>query len=167
MTEDDWPLIYTLAGKLTLDSKLRVFQYKVLNNILYLNKSLYKMKSVDTPLCTFCQRETINHLFLECECSKTLWSDIQNWLEGDLRNINSRDVVLGFVERQFYVRMENFSLLRYKGLIYINRLSNKSVRFEGFKVYIKGIMKIEEKIASKNNKLPQHFQKWDLLRGRF
>ena len=40
VTEDDWPLIYTLAGKLTLDSKLRVFQHKVLNNILYLNKSL-------------------------------------------------------------------------------------------------------------------------------
>ena len=62
---------------------------------------------------------------------------------------------------------------------YINRLSNKSVRFERFKVYIQGIMKIEEKIASKNNKkieekiasknnkLPQHFQKWDLLGGRF
>ena len=101
VTEDDWPLIYALAGKLTLDSKLRVFQYKVLNNILYLNKSLYKIKLADTPLCTFCQREeeTINHLFLECEYSKTLWSDIQNWLEDDLPNINSRDVVLGFVER--------------------------------------------------------------------
>ena len=30
VTDDDWPLIYTLAGKLTFDSKLRVFQYKVL-----------------------------------------------------------------------------------------------------------------------------------------
>ena len=27
-------------------------------------------------------------------------------------------------------------------------------------------MKIEEKIALKNNKLPQNFQKWDLLGGR-
>ena len=169
MTEDDLPLIYTSAGKLTLDSKLRVFQCKILSKILYLNKSLYKMKLADTSLCTFCQREgeTINHLFLECEYSITLWSDIQNWLEGDLPNINSQDVVVGFVERQFYGKMENFLLLLYKSFIYINRLSNKSVRFEGFKVYIKGIMKIEEKIASKNNKLPQHFQKWDLLGGRF
>ena len=30
VTEDDWPLMYILASKLTLDSKLRVFQYKVL-----------------------------------------------------------------------------------------------------------------------------------------
>ena len=76
-------------------------------------------------------------------------------------------MVLGFVERQFYGRVENFLLLLYKRFIYINRLSNKSVKFEGFKVYIKRIMRIEEKIASKNNKLPQHFQKWDFLGGRF
>ena len=114
VTEDDWPLIYTLAGKLTLDFKLRVFQYKVLNDILYFNKSLYKMKLADTPLCTFCRREeeTINHLFLECQYS--LWSDIQNWLEGGLPNVNSRDVVLGFVKRQFYGRIDNFLLLLYK-----------------------------------------------------
>ena len=114
------------------------------------------MKLADTPLCTFCQweEETINHLFLECEYSKTLWSDIQNWLEDDLPNISSRDVVLGFVGGQFYGRMENFLLLLYKRFIYVNRFSNKSFKFEGFKVYIKGIMKIEEKTASKNNKLP-------------
>ena len=101
-----------------MDSKLRVFQYKVLNNILYLNKSLYKMKLADTPVCTFCQREeeTINHLLKECEYSKTLWNDIQNWLEGDLPNIKSWSVVLGFVERQFYGRMENFLLLLLKDL---------------------------------------------------
>ena len=168
VTEDDWLLIYTLAGKLTLDSKLRVFQYKVLNNILYLNKSLYEMKLADAPLCTFCQREEeiINHLFPECEYSKTLWSEIQNWLKGDLPNINSRDVVLGFVLRLFCGRMENVLLLLYKRFIYIKRLSNKPVRFERFKVKIESIMKVEEKIASKSNKLPQHFQKWDLLGGR-
>ena len=144
-----------------------MFQYKVLNNILYLNKSLYKMKLADTLLCTFCQREeeTINHLFPECEYSTTLWNDIQNWLEGDLPILNPQNVVFGLVERQFYGKMENFLLLLHKRFIYIDRLS-KSVRFEGFKVYIKGMMKIEEKIASKNNKLPQHFQKWDLLSGR-
>ena len=119
------------------------------------------MKLADTSLCTFCQQEeeTNNYLFPECEYSNTLWSDIQNWLEGDLPNIYSLNVVLGFVERQFYGRTENCLLLLYRRFIYINKLSKKSVRFEGFKVYIKGIMKIEEKIASKSNRLPQHFQK--------
>ena len=126
-----------------------------------MNESLFKMKLADTLLCTFCQREkeTVNHIFLECEHSKSLWNDTQNWLEGDLPNINSLNVVLGFVERQFYGRTENFLLLLCKRFTDFNRFSNKCVRFEGFKVSIKGIMKIEQKIASKNNKLPQHFQK--------
>ena len=104
--------------------------------------------------------------FQSGEYSKTLWSEIQNWLKGDLPNINSRDVVLGFVLRLFCGRMKNVLLLLYKRFIYIKRLSNKPVRFERFKVYIESMMKVEEKIASKSNKLPQHFQKWDLLGGR-
>ena len=105
VTEHDWPLIYTLADKL-----MGMFQYKVLNNILYLNESLFKIKLADTLLCTFCQREeeTVNHIFLECEYSKSLWNDTQNWLEADLPNIDSLNVVLGFVERQLCGRTENF-----------------------------------------------------------
>ena len=47
--DEHWPTIYTLASKLTIDSKMRIFQYKILNNILYLNKELYKMKIADSP----------------------------------------------------------------------------------------------------------------------
>ena len=40
-----WPKIYTLASKCTIEIKTRVFQYKILNNILYLYKQLYKIRS--------------------------------------------------------------------------------------------------------------------------
>ena len=39
-----WPKIYTLASKCTIETKTRVFQYKIWNNILYLNKQFYKMR---------------------------------------------------------------------------------------------------------------------------
>ena len=73
--DEYWPRIYTLASKLTIDSKMRIFQYKILNNILYLNKALYKMKIADSPLCTFCSQEDemIEHIFLSCKYSKRLW----------------------------------------------------------------------------------------------
>ena len=131
---DYWALIYTLASKLTLDSKMRVFQYKILNNILYLNQSFDNMKLADMPLSTFCQlkEETISDLFLECNCSKTLSTKIRNWLEGGLPNLNCQNVVLGFVEGQFSGKTQNFLLLLYKRLIYNNRFSEKSIRFEGF-----------------------------------
>ena len=39
----DWKNIYLLPGRVTLDTRTRAFQYKILNRILYTNKILYKM----------------------------------------------------------------------------------------------------------------------------
>ena len=50
----DWKEIYLIPHKVTLDIGIRIFQYKLLNCILYTNNLLYKMKLSETPLCTFC-----------------------------------------------------------------------------------------------------------------
>ena len=44
--DEYWPTIYTLASQLTIDSKMRIFQYRILNNILYLNKALYCLTKI-------------------------------------------------------------------------------------------------------------------------
>ena len=41
----------------TIDTKLRIFQYKILNNILCVNKMLFKFRKVESPLCSFCKAE--------------------------------------------------------------------------------------------------------------
>ena len=75
----DWEKIYLLPFKTTLDSKLREFQYKILNRILYTNKMLFKFKKVDSPLCDFCEKEleTIEHLFFLCTKVCTFWDDLK------------------------------------------------------------------------------------------
>ena len=37
----DWKTIYLLPRIATVDTTIRVFQYKLLNNVLFLNKMLY------------------------------------------------------------------------------------------------------------------------------
>ena len=39
----------------TKDSRLPVFQYKLLNNVLYLNKMFFRFGKIDSPLCFFCK----------------------------------------------------------------------------------------------------------------
>ena len=58
-------LVYTLPRKVTIDTSTRIFQYKILNNILYLNNRLYKMTITENPLCSLCgdDLETILHFF--------------------------------------------------------------------------------------------------------
>ena len=53
----DWKNIYTLPRVVTVYNKIRVFQYKLLNNILFLNKMLSKFGIVSRSLCSFCNSE--------------------------------------------------------------------------------------------------------------
>ena len=43
----DWKKVYMIPRKCTIDSHTRIFQYKILNNILYLNDRLFKMNLVE------------------------------------------------------------------------------------------------------------------------
>ena len=47
--------IYFLIRNTTLNTKARMFQYKVLHNILYANKILFEFGKVTSPRCSFCK----------------------------------------------------------------------------------------------------------------
>ena len=61
-----WDKAYTLPYNTTIESTTRVFQYKILNSVLYLNKKLHRMKLAESALCDLCKLypETISHLSL-------------------------------------------------------------------------------------------------------
>ena len=47
-----------------IEPSSRSFQYKILNNVLFLNKRLYKFNVVTSPLCSLCtvENESIGSL---------------------------------------------------------------------------------------------------------
>ena len=57
-----WKDIYILSHKVTVNAYLRSFQYKILNNLLYLNKKLENFGLSNTELCSFCTMEEIMSL---------------------------------------------------------------------------------------------------------
>ena len=63
----DWKKLYSLA----FDTKLREFQYKILNLIIFTNEKLHRFKMVDSPLCAFCnaEEESLEHLLYFCKVS--------------------------------------------------------------------------------------------------
>ena len=74
----DWKNIYLLVRIVTNDSKLRAFQFKLLNNVLYSNKMLFKFGKSGRPLCSFCNLKDENpyHLFSECSHTNFLWKQL-------------------------------------------------------------------------------------------
>ena len=66
---------------------MRSFQYKILRNILFLNKKLYLFGITKSPLCSYCNAydETPIHLFCECNSTKYLWLQLSRHFRSDLK----------------------------------------------------------------------------------
>ena len=77
--EIEWKCIYLMPRRVTIDTNLRIFQYKILNNALYLNEKLFKLKIVSSPLCSFCnsENETPIDIFYSCNQTESPWSKLQ------------------------------------------------------------------------------------------
>ena len=58
-----WCSVYLLSARESIESKIRMFQYKILKNVLYLNQRLSDINIVGSSLCSQCKKEpeTISH----------------------------------------------------------------------------------------------------------
>ena len=122
----EWTSVYKRVYKYTNNPRLREFQFKILNNYLYLNKDLHRFNIVESSLCTFCKSvtESLEHFFVECKYSKLFFQDINSWLDDShikLPILNLENVILGIAENV----MQGFLFLLYKYVLYNMRLRNK------------------------------------------
>ena len=161
--ELDWRVIYTLPRKVTTNTYLRSFQYKILNNILYLNEKLFVFGLSTTSSCSFCNSfgENITHLFCDCTITQCLWKKLQLKLKDDitLLPLTPQAAIFGFLEGncQSYL-IQNHILLISKLYIYKSR-KNKFLSSTCLLKEISKIKNIEKKFAYANEKKTLHIKK--------
>ena len=163
--EEEWRNIYTLKAKVTVCTSLRIFQYKILNNILYLNARLFKMHMVDSGLCSLCNsaEESVLHLFLECRISSALWLQVQSWCTGviTLPDLSPKIIYFGINSGTFEnLALNNHIVLLYKKFLYDYRNNACGISLRSFQHYLFWIQEIERKIEARKNKLTCHHKKW-------
>jgi len=98
--EIDCEKVYTLAFQCTLDTKIREFQYKILNCIIFTNENLNLIGVVESPNCTFCQEatESVEHLLFSCRITSNFWKHVLSWLRDNdvhVGIINEPDIIFG------------------------------------------------------------------------
>ena len=84
-TSINWEKVYSLPFRTTLDSKLREFQCKILNNIVFTKDKLFRFGLSQSPNCMFCNEEpeSIEHLLSRCKVSSEFWKDVLSWLKDN------------------------------------------------------------------------------------
>ena len=81
-----WTAIYMLPRFVTYNIYLRSFQYKILKNVLFINKKLHNFLIKPSPLCSFCNLsdETPLQIFYECDAVKCLWADLVQCFQNNI-----------------------------------------------------------------------------------
>lgn len=164
----DLEAIYELPFKITIENKLRSFQYKLIHNILPTNQRLYKMKIKASPVCELCNyvNETLEHMFCECPNVKQFWiMAIEWWNVKRFENINPKpiEILYGYKpgSSSFYALNHFFLIGKYH--IYLSKIKSENPMFEVFLCLLKSKIQSEREIAIRNGNYNKHRNKWTTL----
>ena len=147
---------FILPHSVALESYVKAFQYKILNNILYTNTKLCKIGFRADDLCTFCEaeRETLYHLLYQCTYARQFWNDFKLYwfcLANQVVHLTLENVLFGRLSTQ----CPSHTLLNY--LIIIGKLflwdcRRKQIhpKIQGYQNKIAIKYEIERKINKKN-----------------
>ena len=160
-----------LPRLVTHNTYMRSFQYKILNNILYLNKKLHIFGIKPSPLCSFCNLydETPFHIFYECDRVKFLWSELVQCFQNTLilPTLTPQTAILGILDsvsnNSFFENNKiliNHILLIFKLYVYKSR-EKKFININNLIAEIRKVKRIEKEIALNNTKKTISFRrKW-------
>ena len=161
-----WTEIYLTAHKVTANSYLRCFNYKIINNVLYLNKKLFQFGKTQFPLCSFChtKAETTLHIFHKCSATKILWNQLLLFFETDLDfpDLTPQAALFGFVnesDNNLNI-LQNHILLIFKLYVYQSR-ERGVLNFNSLIKNVTKVKKLKRKVASVcEKKAIQSNKKW-------
>jgi len=165
---EEWRQVYETAFNCTIETKLRSFQYQVLNRSLVTNKHLYQWNMSISERCSFCNQdvETIEHLLFQCEKVKQFWKEYSDIFHPhlDLNVIvaNQKSVILGATCTQNR-NLVNHLILLCKKYVYNTRCKNTQLSVEGVLAMVKNCYSIEYQIACQKSTV----QMWNRFNNKW
>jgi hypothetical protein len=126
--EADWKNIYQNASRLTADTKIQTFQFKITHRILACKLNLRIWKIEENDICNKCNTEidTIEHHLVMCTETLEFWSQVRNWwqsITGANFAVGIYDLIFGLPneENDKIINQFNFLLLFTRYYIYANK----------------------------------------------
>ena len=125
----DWKKIYSLPFVVTIETKIREFQYKLLNDIVFTNEKLFRFKMTDSPLCSFFKKdvESLEHLLFHCTFVESFWKTFTSWLTNQnitLETLTLVNILFGVYDEHEDNIILNHLILMAKFYIYKCKLNN-------------------------------------------
>lgn len=168
-----WSKICVFPWKMTLSTKLRMFQYQITQRCLVTNIHLFHYGIKNLSNCTFCNREpeTIIHLLWRCDKIRRFWNEVFDIIKynfDDNRIPHGRDDLPQKIIFNTLIKDPrdylNTVILVAKRHIYVSRCQSTALNVNGFFNQLIYYKDLEKYIAVKNNKLDKHLEKWEKIK---
>ena len=74
VSKTDWKNIFIFPFRTITETKLKWLQLQIIHRKIPCNNFLFKIKVIDSPICSFCKDdlETIKHRFADCHIVQEL-----------------------------------------------------------------------------------------------
>ena len=176
MEQEQFLYLFQNMYMLTKDSKLLIFQYKLLhrNTITNRNLNLWDQKLEPdlrrSDKCQFCNLATeyIEHLFYNCQVVKQFWTQIFQWISTKTNlniNFTIAEILLGGAPHD--LQIFNLIFLLAKKYIYDCKCLKDKLNIFVFKYRVQQYFEAEKIIAFDTNKIERFNSKWDLIKECF
>ena len=146
-------------------SKLRSFQYRLLQRALVFNTHLQRWGLITSDLCLQCDDytpETLKHCLFDCPSARSLWKDVETYsasFSSCNAKYNYENIVFNKVVRNRR-NIKNFICLVCKQYIYAQRCLKKPLNFHELRAKVLQYKNIELYIAKKNGHIKKYEKKW-------
>ena len=157
-----------MNGGIRYHNRLRWLQYRILVKNLHTNDILSRYRRDVQNFCSFCtrERETISHLFYNCNIVREFYTTLSNLLLqlGLYFEINIKKCLFGNTNTK-NDSFENLLLLYCKGYIWCCKYRNTLPTLAGFKLYVCQYLKTLQVIYTIQSRSDNFVLTWGILYG--
>jgi hypothetical protein len=105
---ENWKIVFKYYATIK-DTKMKAFQFKILNNIVPCNLYLKRIGKSDTDKCPNCNElDDLSHYLVHCPAVTALWKQVIRWWTGITNQtveLVERDILIGLEQRPVKIEM--------------------------------------------------------------
>jgi hypothetical protein len=166
INQDNWKSVYRFFASIK-DTKMKAFQYKIINILLPCNLYLRIIGKSETDKCDRCGKlDDIVHYIVKCPATTLLWQQVNRWwnnLTSQDIVISEQDIMLGLKPRINKIEKEeqlNVIILAVKWKIHANKQDGQETCLYQAMIAVKQMIDTLECIACRNMKKDRHDKVW-------
>ena len=141
-------LMYSLLFKISKDTRLSIFQCKIIHHILPTNSTLFGDSIKEPDRCHLCEeRQTLTHLFVTWSEARFFWSLFTYWWSsknGERITLDKNEIIYGVTDNFARHLGLNLCMIIAKDYLYTASRKEEEFYFDAFLGILTNKIKIEK-----------------------